>query len=370
MERARSRRLRAGAALAALLLAGGLAPVRPAAAAAKERLVYAIVHKGAGYEAGHTEIYSLDLDSGERRLLFTDEGSPIVLLQRLYVFHFPVVGGHRIYAHGAERGAAGPVPGNGAIYEISTDGSGTCRKIARVAGEESVGDLCADPKGTRVGYIARLKRRHYLFLHDTSTGSIARKVDVTGMILDCVVSALGWDPRSGRLYLSAESGDSDITSEASYARAGTYVFDEAGVRWTKIASLPPLPGFHPPESARMIGTLPDGRYVFETMQLAARPASGPARFSFSVESFDPATGRVGEIGFHSVGGRPPGGRLAPILSPSGVYLAGATPPGATSARSQEIWVKDLRTGVERMPVSIPCEGAEGPFLGLVGWLPR
>lgn len=190
------------------------------------------------------------------------------------------------------------------------------------------------------------------------------------MILDCVVSALGWDPRSGRLYLSAEPGDSEVTAEASHARAGTYVFDEAGVRWTRIASLPPLPGFHPPESARMIGSLPDGRYVFETMQLAARTAPGPARFSFSVESFDPATGHVGEIGFQAAGGRPPGGRLAPMLSPSGTYLAGATPPGSTSARSQEIWVKDLRRGAERLVISIPCEGAQGPFVGLVGWLPR
>ena len=212
MKRTGIPRLRASLALAALLLAGGSPAPRTAEAAARERLVYAVVHKGAAFEADHTEIYSLDLDSGEQRLLFTDKKSPIVLLQRLYVFHFPVAGGRRIYAHGAERGAPRSHPGNGPIYEISTDGTGTYRRLARVLGDESVGDLFADPKGTRVGYVGQLKRRQYLFLHDTAMGSLARKVEVTGMIHDCVVSAVGWDPRSGRLYLSSEAGESGLTS--------------------------------------------------------------------------------------------------------------------------------------------------------------
>lgn len=360
----------AGRTLAGLLCAASLLSFRPAPAAGGERLVYAVVHKGVSYEAAYTEIFSLDPVSGRRRLLFSDERSPIVLLQRLYVFHFPVVGGRRIFAHAAERNAPRPFPGNGDLYEIAADGSGEYRRIARVEGDQSLGDLFVDPAGARVGYIGRVKQREYIFLHDAASGRVVRKLDVTGMILDCRVSAVGWDPHSGRLYLSAESGDDDVTSEASYARAGTYVIDEMGVRWTKIASLPPLQGFHAPEDARMIGLLPDGRYVFETTQFAKRSGPGPARFSSAVVSFDPATGRVEEIGFHAAGGRAPGARLTPSLSVSGAYLAGATPPGSSSATSQEIRLKDLRSGSERVLTEIACDGAQGPFLGLVGWMSR
>lgn len=236
-------------------------------------------------------------------------------------------------------------------------------------GEESLGDLIADPTGTRVGYIERRKQRLYLYLHGVSNGAVVTRADLTSMLLDCHVSAAGWDPRSGRLYLTAEAGESVITSEAASARAGTYLFDISGSRREKIGPLPPLPGFHPPESARMIGVLPDGGYVFETTQILKRSGRGPARFSFAVVRLDPATGRSDEIGFRASAGRPPGARLTPMLAPSGHYLAGATPPGSFTATTQEIWMKSLRHGWERMLAAVPCAGAQGPFVGLVGWLP-
>jgi hypothetical protein len=359
-----------GRATAGLLLSAGLLLVGASPAGAGERLLYAVVHKGPAFDASHTEIYSVDPASGERRLLFSDEDLPIVLLQHLYVFHFPVAGGGRIFAHAADRGAPGPLLGIGGIYEIATDGIRGYRRVAGVEGDQSLGDLIADPAGARVGYVERTGRREYLFLLDAGSGRMLRKLDVTGMILDCEVSSAGWDPQSGRLYLSAAAGDDDVTSEASRSRAGTYVIDETGDRWTKIASIPPLPGFHPPEDARMIGVLPGGAYVFETTQLAIHPGMGPARFSSAVVSLDPATGRVQEIGFRAAGGRPPGARLLPTVSPSGAYLAGATPPGSSTAVSQEIRIKDLHTGLERELVTLPCDGGKGPFLGLVGWLTR
>jgi hypothetical protein len=60
---------------------------------AGEKLVYAVVYKGSNYAAVRTEIISLDPETAEKQLVFSDEKTSIVLVQNRYVFHFPVVGG-------------------------------------------------------------------------------------------------------------------------------------------------------------------------------------------------------------------------------------------------------------------------------------
>lgn len=70
---------------------------------AAEKLVYAVAHKGSGYTVVKTEILSVDPETAEKRLIFSDNTTSIVVIQNPYVFHFPVVGGDKLFAHAAER---------------------------------------------------------------------------------------------------------------------------------------------------------------------------------------------------------------------------------------------------------------------------
>jgi hypothetical protein len=349
--------------LIAILSIAGASPAR-----AGEKLVYAVVHKGTDYSAAKTDVVSIDPESGEKRTVFSDEGSPIVLLQRLYVFHFPVAGGSRLFAHAAARGGALPFPGNGALYELSADGSGSFRRIAPVVGEESLGEIFADSAGARVGYVNRLEGRRYVIVHDTDTGTLLRRIDVTDLFLDCYPSGMGWSDGGRTIFFSLDTGDADLASEESVERAGVYLMDAKDDRVTKLKPVPPREGYLPPLAQRAIGALPAGRYAIETMQSPKRPRAEGGGSFFAVVVLDPETGPVGDVSFSPDCGLYSGVRVEYRLSPSGRYLAAAPLPISSSSSSCDVYLKDLRGGAEKNLLSIPGDGLKGPFLGLVGWI--
>jgi hypothetical protein len=335
---------------------------------AGEELVYAVVYKGSGYIAVRTEIVSIDLETAEKRLVFSDEKTSIVLLQHLYVFHFPVAGGRKLFAHAAQRGKHIPSPGNVSLYELSADGSNSFRRIAPVSGTESLGDIFVNSTGTRIGYINRINRKQYIFVHDVVTGKFLHQVDITDMFLDCFASSIGWLPHSEKLYFSLETGDEHVTSEASYGRVGTYFMDERGEHLTKLSAVPALEGFRQPETVRMIGVLPTGEYVFETMQRKKCSAHEQNRTFFAVVKLKTDPLSVEDISFSPTTKLYSGIRVSYQLSPSGKYLTAASLPISSSAISYDIWLKDLQTGKERKILLLPTKGLQGPFLGIVGWL--
>lgn len=335
---------------------------------AGEKLVYAVVYKGSGYIAAKTEIFSINPETAEKRLVFSDEKTPIVLLQHLYVFHFPVAGGRKLFAHAAQRDKYIPFPGNASLYELSADGSNFFRRIAPVLGAESLGDIFVNSTGTRIGYINRMNRKQHIFLHDVVTGKLLHQVDITDMFLDCFASSIGWLPHSEKLYFSLETGDEHVTSEASYGRVGTYFMDECGEHLTKLGAVPAREGFRPPETIRMIGVLPTGEYVFETMQRKKPSAHEQNRPLFAVVKLKTHPPGVEDISFSPATNLYSGIRVSYQLSPSGKYLSAASLPISSSAVSCDIWLKDLQTGKERKILSLPRKGLQGPFLGLVGWL--
>ncbi len=290
---------------------------------AGEQLVYAVVYKDTDYQASRTEVFSINPETAERQLIFSDEKTPILLLQHLYVFHFPVVGGRSLFVHAAERGKVVPSTGNAFLYELASAGSQSFRRIAPVLGEESLGEVFVNPGGTRIGYVNRLKQRQYIFIHDVATGKLLHQVDVTDTFLDCFASSIGWLPRGERLFFSLDTADEDATSEESY---------------------------------------------IETMQHQRRTKPGPDRILFALTKWNPSSGRVEDIGLSRETGVYSGMQASYQLSPSGKYLAAARPPGSSSTVSDEIWLKDLQTGKERKLLSLPTKGLEGPFLGLVGWV--
>jgi hypothetical protein len=337
-------------------------------ALAGERLVCAISYKGADYTAAKTEILAVDPETGERHIVFSDEKAPIVLVERLYVFHFPVVGGGRLFAHAAERGKTVPFPGNASLYELSIDGSNTCRKICPVLGVESLGDIFVNSTGTRIGYINRMNGKQYVFIHDVANGTLLSQVDITDKFLDCYASSIGWVPRKEMLYFSLETGDADLTSEASYARVGTYFMDERGQHLKRLPAIPAVGGFSPPQTARMIGVLPAGGFVFETTHSPQPSADGSNQYRLVVSKIDKNLSHADNISFSRASGLYPGTRIAYQLSPSGRYMSAARVPVPSSGTSASVLLKNLDTNEERTILSISTEGFQGPFLGLVGWL--
>jgi len=334
---------------------------------ASEELVYAVVHKGADYLAVKTEIHAIDPETAERRLVFSDENTPIILVQRLYVFHFPVAGGNKLLARAARRGESIPSPGNAFLYEISTNGSNSFRQIAPVSGTESLGDVFVNSSGTRIGYINRLGQRQFIFVYDVVTGKLAHQIDITDMFLDCFAASIGWLPDSDKIYFSLETGDVHITSEASYSLVGTYLMDETGEHLTKLDPVPALADSPPPETERLIGVLPNGEFVFETMQRKNRPAPGQDQAFFAIVRLSTEPPSVIDISLSAGKKLYSGIQVSYNLSPSGKHLSAAKLPISSSATSNDIWLKDLQTGKERIILSLPAEGLQGPFLGIVGW---
>ncbi len=335
---------------------------------AGEELVYAVVHKGADYLAVKTEIHAIDLETAERQLVFSDENSPITLVQRLYVFHFPVAGGNKLFAHATRRGEPIPFPGNASLYELSTDGSNSFRQIAPISGTESLGDIFVNSSGTRIGYINRLNQKQFIFVHDVATGKLVHRIDITDIFLDCFASSIGWLPDRDRVYFSLETGDVHITSEASYTQVGTYLMDENGEHLTKLDPVPALAEYPPPATERLIGVLPNGEYVFETMQRKQHSAPKENQAFFSIVRLRTEPPSIIDISFSAGKELYSGLWVNYNLSPSGKYLVAARLPLSSSATSNDIWLKDLQTGEERIILSLPTEGLQGPFLGIVGWL--
>jgi hypothetical protein len=337
---------------------------------AGEKLVYAVAHKGSDYQVEKTELFSVDPESGRWQLVFTDEDSPIVLLERLYVFHFPVAGGGRVFAHAARRGESVPFPGNADLYELTIDGSGSFKTIAPASGDESLGEIFVNTAGTRIGYLNLLNQKRYIFIYDAATGKLMDQVDVTDIFLDCYASGIGWLCGADTLFYSLDTGDVHVTSEESYDAVGTYLMDESGENVRRLDPVPIPSGYQAAESVRMIGSLPTGRYVFEMMLAPKLPAGPGAGSSFTVVRWKPGSDSVDDIGFSQASRLYSGVRVEYSLSPSGRYLAAAALPISSSAVTGDIWLKDLESGGERKLVSIPANGLQGPFLGLAGWVDR
>jgi hypothetical protein len=235
-------------------------------------------------------------------------------------------------------------------------------------GVESIGNIFVNSTGTRLGYINRLNRKQYIFVHDVVTGTLLSQLDITDKFLDCFASSIGWVPQSGKIYFSLETGDEHVTSKASYARVGNYFIDERSQHLKKLPAFPATKGFFSPETARLIGILPSGECVFETMQPTKRPSRERNQYHFGLLKVKRDLSDIKDISFSRATTLYSGIRVSYQLSPSGKYLSAASLPVSSSAVFSDVWLKDLHTGKESNILSLPTEGLQGPFLGLVGWL--
>jgi hypothetical protein len=340
-----------GRAASLLVLAVALASGAPVLAG--DWLVYAVTSKGQAFMAEKTEIFAVDPDSGKRAPIFSDEHAPIRIVEQLYVFHWPVIAGGRLFAHAVERGRVPPHPGNGALYELRTDGSNGARKIADIVSDESLGDLVAEPDGRLIGYFARRGRQQLFVEVDTATGQEVHRVDLTRTIRDCLVASAGW-LRGGGVFFTIEVVDVDAVSPDSEKQVGTYRMDEDGRNLRRVRVIPGAPQ----DAQRMLGVAADGAYLYEDAGIGG---------GTSMTKVDPVTGKKASVGFRAAAVARSSIRLAYCVSRSGDQVAATKVTSTMDSAPWVIWVRSIPQGSEKEAVSIPTAGMNGPFVGIVGW---
>ena len=156
-----------------------------------------------------------------------------------------------------------------ALYELPANGSGKARKIFDIPIEAGMGSnvrmLFVSPTGGKIGYIRTSAGKQYFFLHETSTGKLLRKLDLTENMGNMSVTTIGWMPDETRLFFTLNRTDEDDEWTNPDSLMGSYVMKEDGTGREQIAPEeqlhPDLPGLNKDVkvSAVLLGVLPDGR---------------------------------------------------------------------------------------------------------------
>jgi hypothetical protein len=350
------------------------------AAFAGDRLVYSVTtgQEGRWPRIEKTVVFALDPLQDLPRVVFSDVDADFLLMtsgERL-----TAAAGRRVFALGVERKnyREGFPHFPAAVYELSTDGSNHARKIFDIEGENgstNFRDLFASPSGSKIGHINNLGGKWYIILHDTATGKLLLKMDLTPIALDCFVREIAWMPDGKRLFFTLETGDVDMTSKASYARAGSYLMPDTGGVPARVASdltaHPRRPGYQPVADtpSTLLGQLPDGRYLLSEFQWkqgpAVRPPAKAVPFLYTVNSRTgsrkdyltdtnllPASVRIS-----------PSGRLVAYLESVGELRA-----GRDLIDRRNVHVLDPATGKDRNLFSFPAKLLNLPVTELIGWI--
>lgn len=346
---------------------------------AGEKLVYSVAYEDPGRfpRSARTEFYSIEPETKNTKLVFSDVSARFPGVNA-YLILEPIrrMGGEpdqtitsvgqRIFAPGVEKGQQ---PGGwyakpAAIYEISADGSNTFRKIFDLQESVNLKKLFINASGTKIGYITYVQAKLSVFIHDTKTGSLLHKIEMSKIALDCFARNIGWLPDGERLFFTLETGDEHVTSKASYKRVGSYVMKEGG---TDLVRVPPSlltsqrKGYSidPTIPPAMLAGLPDGRYLFSEHQWEQNNASRSAStFLFLVDPASksrmecPVTGSQNLYWF--------------LVSRSGRYLAFTE--NNRQNEPEQVWIRNLESGAEIKLFTFPTVSLRPPYLGLIGWI--
>lgn len=321
-----------------------------------------------------TRVTALDPATGDSRQIFSDEGSSLMLLFRQGMPAYPgeviVAAGSRLFAHGVEgrkdraRGFSAP----SVVYELSTDGSNTFRRVLDVRGDDGISELFVDAPVTHLGYLNYVgaARKRAAFTHEIATGGLLGTIDVDRLCSVCVVRAAGWLHQPRRLFFTLEPGPEGAYSPAEYKdvdkKVGTYFVDAGGggaARLSAALVMRTLPkGFQ--GGARFVAPLPDGRYLLE---YGGRWISGGEEMFLGV--FHPAQGLEKRLPL----AKQAAGVRWMKLSPGGRWLA-ITDTHGPRDQHQDLRIKDLESGEERVVASFPLKPyhLREDHVGLVGWL--
>jgi hypothetical protein len=333
-----------------------------------------------------TEIFAVDPETGKQRLVFSDASSPFFLMKGGIA-----AAGGRVFAAGilpVETAAHTPhfdPAAPAAIYELSMDGSGQSRKISDIRrGGQGVncGTEFLNSSGSELGSINPIEGRFYLVVCDAATGNLVRKselkygpVERKGWRFGSV-RRIGWMADDKRIFFTIElAGDSpEAWWTTPGSPVGTYVLAEnsdTAERLAPEASLhPKIAGMQPSNdsAAVLIGTLPDGGYLFQDYEGDSRGAGGEYLYELDL------TRKTQKIFPLQVDGNP--GDF--YLSQSGnrlVFTATENEyqkqPTFTATSTLSVWVLDLQSSKEWKVISFPPQNRTrpiGPWVNLIGWL--
>jgi len=305
-----------------------------------------------------TEIFAVDNQTGNRRVVFSDAGLDWLLLpaypgggERQTIVATGGAAGGRIFARVLPRKSynGGWPTFPAALYELKTDGSNQGRKIFDIEGNLETGSnfrsLFADPAGARVGYLTYENGKPYLYLRETSRGELLRRVDLSRTTLDCLITNIGFLPDGQQIFFTLDTGDDDSTSKASYGRVGSYVMKTDGsapVRTARISNL--------------VAPLSGGRNLY-----AGPP---PSAFLYVIDSGtkarrDYATSATGGVDFFHPSAD---ARAVAFIEEQRSYKPVATISVVIR------WI-DLGSGREQSLPPILTKPVVLPWVNLIGWLP-
>lgn len=345
-------------------------------APAGESLVYAVrtTETKSSQAFSKTEIFAVNTENGKQKLVFSDANSEILLLPGNEVQSDIVAAGGRVFSRGVERKLyrSGISDYPAAMFQLPASPAGKPRKIFDIENEPGMGsnfrNLFISPTGAKIGYMKVCGGKPYLFLHETSTGKLLRKMDMSQMVFDLFVTSMGWMPDGERLFFTLDRSDEDDNWRLPESHVGSYVMKEDGSGLARIA---PEAAMHPSRrglqasavgAAVVLGAMPDGRYLVRDFQVG--PASAhPGTYVYTL---DPLANTQKTFGTDAQGElrcfrlSPSGGRLA--------VLATEAKSNKASADSKAVWVFDVESGQGRRFLSFASEQYGPAWIDLIGWL--
>jgi hypothetical protein len=348
---------------------------------AGESVVYSITTRDPNSQLPieKTEIFAIDLKTGKRRTLFSDDVSTGFLLLPSGAMKGEIAtAGGRLFSVGIElsRNPAGGYSFQGpeAIYELSTDGSGSKRKILGVDPSKMRGWFL-NATGARIGNIEQADGKYYLVVHDSSTGKLISRTEFHyGASLPSSshgsMQTVTWMPDDKRVLVTvALGGESNEAPSTASSPIGTYVIDED----TKTANqLAPEAALHPDDvtekessteaPAVLIGVLPNGRYLACDRLTLAPDGTKPRLYSLDLAT---RTQRMFPL---NVDGQPGSFHL----SRSGSKLVFMTTQKKYEKQQkvavEEVWVLDLASSKPSRLATFTVTNDQPPLMNLVGWM--
>jgi hypothetical protein len=151
-----------------------------------------------------TEIFALDLETGKKRLVFSD-GNARLQLSAFRGGKSIVAAGRRIFAVGVDRQDLANDPRTaGALYELSTDGSGSVRKVFAI---DNFSSPFVSPSGSKIGYMPGDSTETHVVIRDTATGKLLRDAVIFSRTIEAeAAGGFGLDARREEDFLRAQRG--------------------------------------------------------------------------------------------------------------------------------------------------------------------
>jgi len=321
-----------------------------------------------------TDIFTIDTETGKKRLLFSDAGAKFFLVPAAK--GGIAAGGGRIFAVAVDRQDAANDPRSaGAVYELSTDGSGKARKIFDL---DNFANLFVNPSGSKIGYMPGDSTETHLFIRDTETGKLLRDAEIFTRTIEAEgAGRFGWMPDDKRIFFALSGGldDDEVLWTSPSSPIGTYVMNEDSGPPHRLA---PEAALHakvsgmqasPDVPADLLGVLPDGGYLLVDSQYNPTGNAG-SMYLYSLDlprktqKLFPLQVDGGPTSFH--------------LSPSATKVVMTVQPriavgqsGARATPTVGVWVLDLESGKQIKLFSFAdadVTGTKGPWMNLIGWI--